>query len=294
MYKAIRTKKIKVNRKRAENGQILNEGDTVQLFLPDDVFPEKENKAARLSFRKAAFSVVYEDDNLLLCDKPAGLTVHGDDEGEQNTLIDQIQAYLFRKGEYDPASEQSFAPALANRIDRNTGGLVIAAKNAASLRELNELIRERRLDKRYLTAVHGRFDKKSDVLRGYLRKDSASRTVSVFSGPVPGGREILTRYRVLDETDGLSLLEIELLTGRTHQIRAHLAAVGHPLLGEGKYGVNREDRKLGYRFQALYAYRLTFHGGSLLSYLNDRTFTVPLERVGFLSLFPKAAIPNDR
>ena len=293
MYKAIRTKKIKVNRKRAEIGKILTEGDTIQLFLPDDLFPDESDTTSRLARLKPAFSIVYEDENILLCDKPAGLTVHEDDEGDRNTLIDQIQAYLFQKGEYDPRAEQSFAPALANRIDRNTEGIVIAAKNAAALRELNDLIRERRLTKQYLAAVHGRPEKESGTLRGYLFKDSASRTVTIRKKPFPGGKEILTKYRVLDENNGLSLLEIELLTGRTHQIRAHIASIGHPLLGEGKYGVNREDRKQGYRFQALCAYRLTFHGGALLSYLNEKTFSVPAGKISFLSLFPNAVIPKE-
>ncbi len=285
MYKAIRTKKIKVNRKRAEIGQILAEGDTVQLFLPDELFPESTDDAKRLAHITPAFTVVYEDENLLLCDKPAGILVHSDDEDDTNTLIVQIQAYLFQKGEYNPKAEQSFAPALCNRIDRNTGGIVIAAKNAATLREVNALIKERRLTKKYLCAVHGDMPKETDTLRGYLAKNSKTNTVTVSATPCRGGKEILTRYRVMDRREGLSLLEIELLTGRSHQIRAHLSSVGHPLLGDGKYGVNREDRREGYKFQALYSYSLTFHGGEILAYLNGKTFTVPPERIYFLDRF---------
>ena len=150
MYKSIRTKKIKVNRKRAEPDQMLCEGDTVQLFLPDELFGDgaADSRAKLLSHITPAFSVVYEDENLILCNKPAGLQVHSDDKDDTNTLITQIQAYLYKKGEYDPSSEQSFAPSLCNRIDRNTSGIVIAAKNAAALRELNRLINERRLTKK--------------------------------------------------------------------------------------------------------------------------------------------------
>ena len=293
MYKSIRTKKIKVNRKRAEIGQILKEGDTVQLFLPDELFPESRSDTERFRHITPAFTVLYEDENLLLCDKPAGITVHSDDKEEVNTLITQIQAYLFQKGDYRPDDEQSFAPALCNRIDRNTGGIVIAAKNAAALRELNELIRERTLTKKYLCAVHGLPKKPTDTLHGYLFKNSKTNTVTVYSEPRRGAKEIRTRYTVLKNKNGLSLLEVELLTGRTHQIRAHMASVGHPLVGDGKYGVNREDKRDGYKYQALYSYSLTFHGGTLLRYLDGREFRVPRENVYFLSLFDEGR-PSDK
>jgi len=292
MYKSIRTKKIKVNRKRAEIGQILVEGDTVQLFLPDELFPDTEDTSARFTHITPAFEVVYEDDNLLLCDKPAGILVHSDEEDDTNTLIVQIQAYLFQKGEYDPKAEQSFAPALCNRIDRNTGGIVIAAKNAATLREVNALIKERKLTKKYLCAVHGSMEKPNDTLRGYLSKNSKTNTVSVTNKRYSNSKEILTRYRVLKEADGLSLLDIDLLTGRTHQIRAHLSSVGHPLLGDGKYGVNRVDKREGYKFQALYSYSLTFDGGEYLSYLNGKTFTVSPDRIFFLKRFGMSKLPR--
>lgn len=294
MYKAIRTKKIKVNRKRAEIGQLLKEGDTVQLFLSDELFPETNNHIKRLSHITPAFDIVYEDENLLLCDKPAGLLVHSDEEDDTHTLIIQIQAYLYQKGEYKPEKEQSFAPALCNRIDRNTGGIVIAAKNAAALREVNRLIKERKLTKKYLCAVHGSMNKKMDTLHGYLVKNSQTNTVSVTEKKHCNSKEILTRYRVVKETDGLSLLEIELLTGRTHQIRAHLSSIGHPLLGDGKYGINREDKKDGYKYQALYSYSLTFNGGEHLAYLNGKTFFVSPERIYFLSRFAISSFSPEK
>ena len=285
MYKSIRTKKIKVNRKRAEIGQMLCEGDTVQLFLPDDLFDLSDNKDSMLSHITPTFSVVYEDENVILCDKPAGLQVHSDDSEDSNTLITQIQAYLYKKGEYDPSSEQSFAPALCNRIDRNTAGIVIAAKNASSLREINQLIKERKLTKKYLCAVHGTMCPKEATLRGYIRKNSETNTVKVYDNKIKDSKEILTHYHVLDEKNSLSLLEIELLTGRTHQIRAHLASIGHSLLGDGKYGINRDDKKSGYKFQALYSYYLKFNGATTLSYLNGREFTVKKDKIWFLNEF---------
>jgi len=226
---------------------------------------------------------------MLLCKRP-GVCVHEDAEGNENSLILHVKAYLAQKGEYDPASSLSFAPALCNRIDRNTGGIVIAAKNAEALRIMNEAIRERKIDKFYLCAVHGVPKRKEATLSGYLLKDSASNTVRVFDkNPPKGAKDIRTRYRVLAEADGLSLLEIELLTGRTHQIRAHMAHIGHPLLGDGKYGVNRHDRERGYKHQALWSYRLRFSFSDaeehLLSYLNGRTFSVPREEIYFLTPF---------
>ena len=295
LYKSLRTKKIKVNRKRAEGKQMLAQGDTVQLFLAEEFFPSDgtDSVSVKLSAIKPSVSVLYEDENILLVSKRPGVCAHEDAEGNTNSLILHIQAYLYQKGEYDPASSLSFAPALCNRIDRNTGGIVIAAKNAEALRIMNETIKERHIDKFYLCAVHGILKKKEDTLFGYLLKDADKNTVRVFDkNPPRGAKDIRTRYRVLKEADGLSLLEIELLTGRTHQIRAHMAHIGHPLLGDGKYGINRADKEKGYKHQALWSYRLrfTFPEGEthLLSYLRGKTFTIPKEEIYFLPLFERS------
>lgn len=289
LYKSIRTKKIKVNRKRTEPNVILKEGDTVQLFLPDDLFsPEQSDRA--FMHLSPHLSIVYEDSDILICDKPAGMIVHSDEEEAVNTLIMHIQAYLWQKNEYDPNAEQSFAPALCNRIDRNTAGLVIAAKNANALRVMNNLIKERQIQKRYLCAVHGKMPERQARITGYLTKDSDRNTVTVFSKKPNMSndqiRSIVTGYRVLAEENDLSLLEIELITGRTHQIRAHLASIGHPLLGDGKYGVNREDKKRGYRFQALYSFRIDFPTDCPLSQLSGKQFCAEPEKVWFLQEFP--------
>ncbi len=288
MYKSIRTKKIKLNRRRAQPDDMLCEGDEVQLFLRDEFFESPESDRGALYRIKPALDIVFEDENIILLNKRPGVLVHEDDEGRDNTLLMHLQAYLCQKGEYDPDSEQSFAPAFCNRIDRNTGGIVIAAKNAAALREMDERIRAREVKKYYLCAVHGVMPKKSDVLEAYLRKNEKTNTVDVIDRPAPGYLTIKTGYRVLAVHDGDSLLEIELFTGRTHQIRAHMAHIGHPLLGDGKYGVNRDDRRAGYKYQALTSYRLRFDlsdGGGVLSALCGREFSIPPSGVWFCADF---------
>lgn len=281
MYKFIRTKKIKVNRARADQKQVLSEGDEIQLFIKDEFFDAPSKDVGALTAIKPKLNIVYEDDHILLLHKRPGVLVHDDASGGENTLILHVQAYLCEKGAYVPADEQSFAPALCNRIDRNTGGIVIAAKTAEALRIMNQKIRNDRVSKFYLCLVHGHMPARTATLHGYLRKDSARNTVEVRDDPFPGAKEIITKYRVLGEkveSGGVvSLLEVELVTGRTHQIRAHLAHIGHPLLGDGKYGINRDDRAKGYKYQALYAYRLGFDpdpDGGVLAYLDGRTFTI--------------------
>ena len=290
MYKAIRTKKIKVNRKRAEQKQILLEGDVLQLFISEEFFSSGERDNSALSRIKPKFSIVYEDDNIILANKRPGVLVHDDEAGNENTLITHIQAYLYQKGEYDPAAEQSFAPALCNRIDRNTGGIVIAAKNAMALRTMNEKIKNNEISKFYLCVVHGILSKKKDTLHGYLIKNSADNMVRVFDKKPRenGAKEIITKYRVISEKGERSLLEVELVTGRTHQIRAHMSHIGHPLLGDGKYGINREDKRDGYKYQALYAYRLRFdfgEGASELDYLRGKEFALDKSDIWFTEEF---------
>ena len=288
MYKYIRTKKIKVNRARTEQKYVLQEGDIVQLFIKDEFFdsPEKDNSA--LASITPKLTIVYEDDNIILCNKRPGVLVHEDDEGKDNTLIMHIKAYLYQKGEYDPENEQSFAPALCNRIDRNTGGIVIGAKNAEALRVMNEKIKNDEISKFYYCVVHGKMPKKADTLTGFLLKDSDKNQVKIFDKQVKGSKNIITKYKVVSEKNGMSLLEIELVTGRTHQIRAHMSYIGHPLLGDGKYGINKDDRAKGYKYQALYAYRLRFDfddDNGALGYLKGKEVKLKKDDVWFLKDF---------
>lgn len=286
MYKAIRTKNVKLNRKRCEISTRVCTGDQLDIYLSDDVFAPPA-PGTRLPFLKASSSldVVYEDSQILIANKKPGLIVHSDDKSFGDTLIDRIQRHLYEAGEYNPATEQSFAPALVNRIDRNTGGLVLAAKTADALRLLNEKMKNREIEKYYLCLIHGTLAKKDGVLEGFLEKDEDKNKVFVHTSPVPSGRTIRTKYRVLQEKNGFSLVEVELLTGRTHQIRAHFASIGHPLVGDGKYGTNMLNKYTGYKFQALYSYKVVFHFSpeESLFYLDQRSFSV--DNIWFLQDF---------
>ena len=285
LYKSIRLKKIKVNRKRAENNTILAEGDTVQCFLSDEFFDKKVSKSSFESITPH-LDIIYEDENIMLLNKRPGVSVHEDEDGSTNTLITHVQAYLYSKGDYEPENEQSFAPALCNRIDRNTGGIVIAAKNAEALRVMNDKIKKREIDKLYLAAVHGTPAPSSAMLKGYLIKDDKNNIVRVYDKNAPrGAKEIITKYKVIARAKDTSLLEVELLTGRTHQIRAHMAHIGHALVGDGKYGVNKGDRARGYKYQALYSYKLRFSFSedeeTVLDYLRGREFSIPKKDIYF-------------
>ena len=292
MYKYIRTKKIKVNRKRCEQKYILQEGDEIQLFIREEFFDSPEKDDGALSRIVPKLDIVYEDDNIILCNKRPGVLVHEDDSAKDNTLIMHIKAYLYQKGEYDPADEQSFAPALCNRIDRNTGGIVIAAKNAEALRVMNEKIKYDEIRKFYLCAVHGKLREKSATLTAYLKKNSANNLVTISDKEKEGYKNIITKYKVISENRDNSLVEVELVTGRTHQIRAHMAHIGHSLLGDGKYGVNRDDKSEGYKYQALYSYRLIFNfadDSGALGYLKGKQVALNPDGVWFLANYAGSA-----
>ena len=281
--KYIRIKRIKRNGQRAERDTRLENGDVLQLYINDEFFDKPREDNAYLTVAVPKLNIVYEDAHILLVDKRPGIAVHPHDGAEYGrTLIDHIQSYLYQKREWRPREENSFTPALCNRIDRNTGGIVIAAKTTEALRVMNQKIKDRELDKRYLAVVEGVPKPKEGSLKGYLFKDAKKNRVFVTDSPQTGAKSCQTNYKVLASRNGLSLVECELITGRTHQIRAQFAHAGHPLLGDGKYG--KLDKRFDRNYQALYSYKLTFTftteaGG--LEYLNGKSFRV--ENVDFVS-----------
>ena len=263
--KYIRLKRIKVNGARAERDYRLREGDRLQLYLNDEFFEAPSEENVYLTIANPKLHILYEDENILLLDKPAGLVVHADEGEKVNTLVNHMLAYLYQKREWKPRE----------------------AKNAEALRVLNEKIRERELSKFYLCICLGRPEPPKGRIECFLRKDSKTNTVRVYHHPVPDGRSAVTLYETLETRDRLSLVEVELLTGRTHQIRASFADMGHPLLGDGKYGVGSVNRRYGEAQQALYSYRLRFDfptDAGILNYLRGREFIadeVPFRRKYF-------------
>lgn len=279
IYKLIRKKDIKVNKKRCDGATYLEEGDIITIFINDLLLSENQDsfKNKNFLFLKAPseLNIIYEDSNLILIFKPVGLTVHCDDNHTEDTLINRVKHYLYEKGDYNPDNEQSFSPALCNRLDRNTSGIVIVAKNASALREINRLIRENKIKKNYLCITTTLPPKKSDIIHAYHKKSDKDNKVIISDCKADGFQEIVTGYKVLAQnTDKLALVKISLITGRTHQIRAHMAYIKSPLLGDNKYGNYKINQKYHCKSQQLCAYKIKFEteADSILSYLNQKLF----------------------
>ena len=275
--KYIRLKRVKVNGKGSKRDVRLAVGDVLQLYINDEFFEKPTPENAFLSLYQPKLNILYEDEHILLVDKRPGMVVHPDESERVNTLLTHIQAYLYQKKEWSPYWENSFAPALCNRIDRNTGGIVIAAKTAEGLRIMNQKIKDRELEKYYLCVVHGTMSPREGKLESFLLKDEGKKQVSVHKKPVPGGKTAVTLYKTLAVGKRLSLVECELITGRTHQIRAQFAAADHPLLGDGKYGRNRDNKRYDRKFQALWSYKLVFSfttDAGVLEPLNGKSWQV--------------------
>ena len=277
LQKYIRLKRIKCNGIRAQRDQRLREGDVLQLYINDEFFDKPREDNLFLTLFKPSLTIVYEDENLMLLDKRPGLVVHADETEKVNTLINHIQAYLYQKREWNPKWENAFTPALCNRIDRNTGGIVIAAKNAETLRIINEKIKNHELEKSYLCVTVGHPRPAEGRIEGFLLKDEAKKQVSFYHKPVPGGKTAVTLYKTLESRGPLSLVECRLLTGRTHQIRVSMAEIGCPLLGDGKYGQGAVNKQYHETRQALYSYKLSFAfttDAGALEYLRGKEFRV--------------------
>ncbi|MGE4354062.1 MAG: RluA family pseudouridine synthase [Oscillospiraceae bacterium] len=277
LQKYIRLKRIKLNGRSAKRDTRLSTGDQLQLYINDEFFERPTEKNSYLKVSTPRLDIVYEDENILLVDKKPGVLCHSAGKWDYNTLVANIQAYTYQKGEWRPREENAFAPALCNRIDQNTGGIVIAAKNAETLRIMNKKIREREIDKYYLCVVHGKPNPVSGRLEGYIFKDAVKNQVYISDKPKPGAKSAATEYRTITTKNGLSLVECRLFTGRTHQIRAQMAHAGTPLLGDGKYGSLRQNKPYGETYQLLYSYRLDFvfeTDAGMLSYLRGKKFHV--------------------
>ena len=276
IQKYIRLKRIKVNSSRAKPDTRLCIGDKIEMYLNDEFFEKKRSDKAKPKLNASFPNIIYEDKNIMLLNKPAGISVH-DDEAGGETLIAQILSYLSSRGEWNPDEENAFIPSLCNRIDRNTSGIVIAAKNAEALRIMNDKIKNRELSKYYLCLVFGKPTPPSGTLKGYIFKDSKENRVYVRPKPCPGTKTAITKYTTLKTNGEISLIECELITGRTHQIRAHMASIGHPLIGDGKYGKNSDNKKYGMKYQALCSYKLVFNFSTpsgCLEYLNKKAFVI--------------------
>ena len=256
MYKAFRNKRIKVNGKRAEPDTRLNAGDLIELYINGEFFPVGKPAAKTAKPRRQPpVTVVYEDENFAVLYKPAHLLCHSDRTGDAN-LVDAFAAYLEAKGEYVPHAEKRFAPALCNRLDRGTEGLVLAAKSYAALRDLNAIIRDDMMKKEYLTITVGAPPQGRFV--AWLQHSEKNNKVRIHARESEGYKQIITEVTVIRQAGPFALCRIGLITGRTHQIRAHLAYLGHPVLGDIKYGNHKMNERTGLKTQALCAQRLTF------------------------------------
>lgn len=275
IYKLMRKKAVKVNGHKAQENYRLAEGDVLEIH-----FLVSEKKAVPVKEAGTDFSIVYEDDNILLVDKPPELIIHPDIKHKENTLVDQVLYYLYKNGKYDPESQKTFKPAAVNRLDLNTGGIVMFAKNYESLQNLNEMVRMRMIEKYYLCIVKGSMEKDTEI-KAYLIKDQEKNIVKISYDREEDSKEIHTKIRVIKNAGKYTLLEINLITGRSHQIRAQLSNMGHPLIGDRKYGDPRENKyfrdvfKLSNQF--LYAYKISFDKTlGNLKYLEGLQYTVKL------------------
>ena len=280
LYKMMRKKNITLNGKKVQGSEILQEGDAIRLFFSEDTLQKFEGKAVQVQMiPKVRLSVIYEDEHILLINKPAGM-LSQKSQPRDVSLVEYVISYLLEIGSITEETLKSFRPAVCNRLDRNTSGLVIAGKSLAGLQTMSSLLKDRSMKKYYRCIVKGTMQG-SRHLKGYLVKDEKTNTVQIQQTPHGDAKMIETEYRVLAGKDGLSLLEVHLITGRSHQIRAHLASIGHPVLGDVKYG----DQRLNERYrrshqitcQLLHAYRLELPViDGKLDGLSEKVFCAPM------------------
>ena len=292
--KFLRLGRVKVDGKRPGEDFVLAAGQRVELYVEDSFFEAPEREDPFYSKIRPKLTILQEDAHVMLLDKRPGLVCPPDEGEKVHTLLTYAQAYLYQKGEWKPRAG-GFAPALCNRIDRFTGGIVILAKDEEALRMMDAKIRGREVEKYYLCAVLGRMKHPEGTLRHYLLKEPGQKKTTVLRSPQPGAKEAVTYYRAVDERDELTLCECLLGTGRTHQIRAQFAAIGHPLLGDTQYGSAKQSERYGrVSGQALCAYRLIFRFETDAGCLNDLNgLTVQVRDVPFVrTYFPDVVIPQ--
>ena len=288
----LRLGRVKVNGKKGTEETVLSQSAVVDLYVDDEFFAEVQKEDPFYSRIRPKLTILYEDEHIMLLDKRVGLICHPDEGEKVHTLLTYAQAYLYQKGEWNPKSD--FAPALCNRIDRFTAGIVILAKTQEALRAMDQKIKTHEVQKYYLCVVHGKMKYKDGTLRHFLMKKPEQKKVTVLRRNEPGSKEAITYYQAIDEQGGLTLCECLLGTGRTHQIRAQFAAIGHPLLGDNQYGNAKQNEKYGrVNGQALCAYRLIFDFEGDAGCLNGLNgLTVQVRDVPFVSeYFADVVIP---
>ncbi|MBW9152066.1 RluA family pseudouridine synthase [Clostridium estertheticum] len=274
IYKAFRKGDIRVNGSKIKEKHSLVEGDVVETKYITSEF--KKDEFVRIDNK---LKITFEDANILMVEKWPGVLVHADKKDGEPTLTDYALSYLFDKGDYKPENEITFTPAPCNRLDRNTSGMVIFGKNFKSLKLLNEMIRDRNIEKYYMALVSGRI--KDGIYEGYIYKNEDANISQVFKEPKPDTKRIAMEVKTIESCGTFSLLDINLLTGRSHQLRAHLSMLGNPILGDPKYGNKKINsffnNKYGLDSQYLYAYKLIFKNcPEDLSYMENKTIAESL------------------
>ncbi|MGO5065242.1 RluA family pseudouridine synthase [Clostridium sporogenes] len=274
IYKAIRKGEIKVNGRKSKEKNFLEEGDIVESFNVKSKGEKK--KFVRIDNN---LKITYEDENMVLVEKWPGVLVHSDKKEGEPTLTDYVLSYLYDKGDYTPELEVTFTPAPCNRLDRNTSGIVVFGKNYESLKNLNEMIRDRKIEKYYSSLVKGRI--KDGTYEAYISKNEDSNISKVYNEPKPNTKKIAMKVKTVQTCGSFSFIEIELLTGRSHQLRAHLSYLGNPIIGDSKYGDKKLNsffhNKYGLSYQYLYSYKLIFREAmGNLEYIKNKTIAETL------------------
>lgn len=275
IYKMIRKKNIVINGSRVKPDTMIFEGDKIQLYMSDETI-NKFTSETIIQKSQLIPNIIYEDDNIMLMNKDVGILSHSATWEQEDNMVSSMINYLMEKGDYNPEDEKTFIPSICNRLDMNTSGIIIGGKNYQSLKAINEAMKNSRIQRFYKTIVKGQVNRDFQIT-SYLVKDEDKNKVEIYSNEVEGAKKIVTKVRVLKKSREFSLLEIELITGRTHQIRAHLSSINHPIIGDRKYGdflLNESfSKEYGLMNHWLHAYKIIFNGlEEPLKYLNGREF----------------------